>query len=146
MQLWLCCSFHFCLYVCRTSNAYVCICIQNIHLDKYALITQNLFFFLFCMYFFLFYEQEKLCLVYLQDIAKMFCCCTKNLYARLSVEGRWIASQHMATASKPSFKKKQPKYPTGDFGLDKNERRTLRKRLLEVRISCCFVVHVVKGT
>ncbi|XP_042872349.1 mitochondrial mRNA pseudouridine synthase RPUSD3-like [Penaeus japonicus] len=61
----------------------------------------------------------------------MFCCCTKNLYARLSIEGRWIASQHMATASKPSFKKKQPKYPTGDFGLDKNERRTLRKRLLE---------------
>lgn len=61
----------------------------------------------------------------------MFCYSTKNLYGRFSVECRWIASQHMATASKSSFKKTEPRYPTGNFGLDKKERRTLRKRLLE---------------
>ncbi|XP_037776597.1 mitochondrial mRNA pseudouridine synthase Rpusd3-like [Penaeus monodon] len=64
-------------------------------------------------------------------MAKMFCYSTKNLYGLLSVECRWMACQNMATASKFSFKKKEPKYPMGNFGLDRKERRTLRKRLLE---------------
>lgn len=90
---------------------------------------------LFVLYVFsLFLEWGDLCYFYLQVFAKMFCYSTKNLYGRFSVECRWIASQHMATASKSSFKKTEPRYPTGNFGLDKKERRTLRKRLLEVRI------------
>ncbi|XP_063585691.1 mitochondrial mRNA pseudouridine synthase Rpusd3-like [Penaeus indicus] len=61
----------------------------------------------------------------------MFCYSTRNLYGRLSTECRWVASQNMATASKLSVKKKEPRHPVGNFGLDKKERRTLRKRLLE---------------